>query len=352
MNPALPRVDTNPASMLPAVSPTAAQGSRLLHDARLGHFWGALHGGDGLRWETATGPGPARRYEATLESELGSVQIALASDDDALAAVAAVNAGTPLQSLALGVLFERPLARLGRLGLPRPRIARLVPAAAAATAHECWAVLRRGDLELCRVAFHSLPEKVCEALLGARAPAGGPGPLSLSLRVPGAIAVGEHRLPIAVLRSLGRGDVMLLGLPCTAASLEGAFGTLRVGGRARGVRAEGRLDTTSFILLGDPFMTDHDPDRIPDDDLPASALDALEVAVHFELETVSISLADLESIEPGYVIELATPASRARLRLVSCGVVIGEADLVAVAGQLGARITNLVAHHDADQQRG
>jgi type III secretion protein Q len=349
MIPVLPRVDTSLAAVLPAVSPSAAQGSRLFHERRLEPLWRALSDREDSFWQPAAGPGSARRYEVTLESEFGGVEISLASDDEGLATVAAADAGRPLQSLALDVLFERPLERLVALGLPGLRVGRLVHAAAPAP-DECWSTLRRGGRELCRVAVRELPAELLVALRNARAPVR--RSRSRTLRIAGSIAVGERRLPISVLRSLGRGDVLLLGLPCTTASLEGAVATLRVDGAACGLRAEGRIDTTSFTLLGDPFMTDHDPVRKPGDDLQASALDALEVPVHFELETVSIALTDLESIEPGYVIELATPASQARLRLVSCGVVIGEADLVAVAGQLGARITNLAAHHDADQQRG
>jgi type III secretion protein Q len=348
MNPVPPRVDTNLDAALPAVSPSAAHASRLFHDRRLKPLWRALNDSADSFWQAAAGPGSAHLYEVTLESEVGNVAMALASDDEGVASVAAANAGTQLQTLALDVLFEQPLERLVALGLPGLRVARLAPAAAPAP-DACWSALRRGNRELCRVAVRALPARVFEALRSARAPA---HRSRRALRIAGAIAVGERRLPISVLRSLEHGDVLLLGLPCAAASLEGTFAALRIGGGACSLRAEGRIDTTSFTLMGDPFMIDQDPVRARGDGLPASALDALEVPVHFELETVSIALADLESIEPGYVIELATPASQARLRLVSCGVVIGEADLVAVAGQLGARITNLAAHHDADQQRG
>jgi type III secretion protein Q len=346
MNAALPRVSTNLAGLLPGVTPAAAQAARLLHDARLAGLWRALDDGADLRWEPAAGPGRARRYEATLESDLGGAEIALASDDEALAAVAAANAGTPLQSLALGVLFERPLAGLG---LPGLHVTRLAPSTATPDSGAAWAALRRGDGELCRVAVRALAARAAEALLGAREPLR--RPRSPALRAGGVIAIGARRLPIAVLRSLAHGDVLLLGLPGTASSLEGAPATLRIGAGERVLRAAGCLDETSFTLLGEPTMTDHDPGQAPDTGQPAAALDALELPVHFELETVSIALADLEAIEPGYVIELATPASQARLRLVSCGVVIGEADLVTVAGQLGARITHLAAQHDADQQR-
>ena len=84
----------------------------------------------------------------------------------------------------------------------------------------------------------------------------------------------------------------------------------------------------------------------------ADSLGELELPLRFEIETVSIALADLEAIEPGYVIEFDTPVSQARLRLVSCGLVIGEADLIAVGNRLGARITHLVPRHESEQQRG
>lgn len=99
-------------------------------------------------------------------------------------------------------------------------------------------------------------------------------------------------------------------------------------------------------------MTDDDDALALEPRADAGALDELELPVHFELETVSIPLAELEAVEPGYVIEFGTPAAQARLRLVSCGVVIGEADLVAVGGRLGACITHLVPRHEPDQQRG
>jgi type III secretion protein Q len=348
MTPVPPRVDTNLGTALPTLRSSAAQGSRLLHDRRLASLWRALSDHAESSWRPAAGPGAARCYELTFESELGSVTVAVASDDEGIASVAAAHAGTSLQSLALDVLFARPLERLVALGLSGVRVARLAPAAP--DSGDSWTVLRRGGRELCRIAVRALPATVCEALLGMRTPCD--RPRSRPPRVAATIAVGELRLPIAVLRSLETADVVLLGLPGSAASLEGAFATLRVGSGACQLRAQGRINTTSFTILGDPFMTDHDPVRSPDGDLHTSALDALAVPVHFELETVSIAIADLEAIEPGYVIELGTPASQARLRLVSCGVVIGEADLVAVAGQLGARITHLAAQHDADQLRG
>ena len=95
-------------------------------------------------------------------------------------------------------------------------------------------------------------------------------------------------------------------------------------------------------------MDDDDAALPVESGVEPDTLGELELPVRFELETVSVLLADLEAIEPGYVIEFAMPVAEARLRLVSCGHIIGYADLVSVSGRLGARITRLVARDDAD----
>ncbi|HEX7689121.1 MAG TPA: FliM/FliN family flagellar motor switch protein, partial [Burkholderiaceae bacterium] len=160
--------------------------------------------------------------------------------------------------------------------------------------------------------------------------------------------IATRRIALGVLRSLEPGDVVL---PEQALeSLEGAPATFRMeAGAGRGLAASAQVADGRLVLLGVPRMTDDDALAAPP--TGATAIDELELPLQFELETVSITLAELESIEPGYVIEFDTPATQARLRLVSCGVVVGEADLVAVGGRLGACITHLAPRHDADQQR-
>jgi len=80
-------------------------------------------------------------------------------------------------------------------------------------------------------------------------------------------------------------------------------------------------------------------------DHSADPLAGLDIPVRFEIETVPVSLADLESLRPGSVVELATPLAAASVRLVACGQVIGRADLVAVGDRLGARITMMAGPH-------
>ena len=77
-----------------------------------------------------------------------------------------------------------------------------------------------------------------------------------------------------------------------------------------------------------------------------NSLGELDIPLRFELETVAVPLADLEAIQPGYVIELSTPLEMAQLRLVAYGQVIGHAELVVVGDKLGARITRLVTRDE------
>jgi type III secretion protein Q len=63
---------------------------------------------------------------------------------------------------------------------------------------------------------------------------------------------------------------------------------------------------------------------------------------------VPIALSELAAIEPGYVVQLATPVAQARLRLVACGQVIGHAEMVAVGDHLGARIIRMVARDESE----
>ncbi len=338
----LPELTSDLAGLLPALSPIAVQGSRLLHDRRLAHVWSAPDDPSDRRLTPVPGRGPSRLYDVVLDCDAGIVRIAVATNDDGLAMVAAAGPDARMRALALDAMFGQALEGLAVRALPGLRIASLARMPDSCAPEHGWCALRRAGEETCRIALHDLSPGVQDALLGARMPASARGRWrNLCLR--GTVDIGERRLSVAALRSLEAGDVLLLPLLGSGATLQNAPATLRIGsGTGRALCAGGRLASTSITLLGELRMMDHDTSLTREPDLPASALDELEVPVHFELETVSIPLADLEAIEPGYVIELGTPAAQARLRLVSCGVVIGEADLVAVAGRLGARITNLV----------
>jgi type III secretion protein Q len=98
------------------------------------------------------------------------------------------------------------------------------------------------------------------------------------------------------------------------------------------------------------------PTLQPEDDRPDEAaplpVDQLQVPVAFELDTARISLADLASLGPGYVIELDQPLTSAEVRLVCHGQIVGRGQLVAVGEQLGVRIVAMgTAGHAAGSAR-
>jgi len=71
----------------------------------------------------------------------------------------------------------------------------------------------------------------------------------------------------------------------------------------------------------------------------------LEVPVHFELDSTALTLAQLASLQPGYVIELAIPVQHAEIRLVACGQIIGRGKLVVIGDCLGIQLETLVGEN-------
>ena len=340
------------AALLPSLGADAAAGARLLHDRRMAALWASLDATPGLALTPVRGPGAGRLYDLLGESDAGRWALAISASDDAtLAMAAATGLGGRLRSLVVNALLGDALERLAALALPGARIVALAPSTATPPPDEHWCALRRDGAELCRIAVRTLAANVADALRAARQPLAGASGWRGGMRLAGAVVVAERRLSITLLRSLEVGDVVLL--PGTSTTLDGASGALCIrASTGTSLGAPGRLEGDAITLL--EGLRTMDPDTLPPAATAAAAdsLGELELPLRFEIETVSIALADLEAIEPGYVIEFDTPVSQARLRLVSCGLVIGEADLIAVGNRLGARITHLVPRHESEQQRG
>ena len=331
------------------VAPAAAAASRLLHDRRLAPLWRQLALSGELTLHPVAEPGRTRLFTLTLECDVGRFAVAVASADDAALTIAAgVDLAAPLRSLAAMALFGELTQRLGELALPGLQALSVASLPLEDSPAAGWCALRRGGFELARVAVQQLPQAVHERLRVAARPQAGRCAWRTHLRLAAYAGIASRALSVGLLRSLAPGDVLLLPL----SALEGAAGRLRLGtldGLA--LVAPGVIEGDVFKISGAPCMTDDVPNFAVDagTGVEPDSLGALELPVRFELETVSVSLADLEAIQPGYVIELAMPVAQASLRLVSCGHVIGHADLVSVSGRLGARITKLVDRDDADQ---
>ena len=335
-------------SRLPAVSPAAATASRLLHDRRLAALWRALDLRRDLTLVAAPDAGGAPLYALELASDAGRVSLAIACRTDGVLAMAAgPELSEALRALAAEALFGETTQRLGRRILPGAQALSLTTLAPAQAPRTGWCSLRRGGAEIARIAVQTLAPPVHDALRGA-AGANGPSAAWRSLlRLPGAFSIASRTLSVDVLRTLRVGDVVLL--PPGLERLDGAPAVLHLGPRGgKRLAALGRFQANSWTVEGGLQMLDDDQDLLTEPGAEADAIGELELPVRFEIETVSVPLAELESIEPGYVIELAVPAAEARLRLVSCGQVIGHAELVAVGNRLGARIIRMVARDAAD----
>jgi type III secretion system YscQ/HrcQ family protein len=176
---------------------------------------------------------------------------------------------------------------------------------------------------------------------------GAPPPRRLrSLHLPVRFVFGRRQLPVARADALRPGDVLL---PESALAAAGAMSGHLIAGEtaARHWIAEASCRDTVITIEERPVMSngsakDKSAAALGEHALPINELD---VPISFELETSSLTLAQLEAIEPGYVFELPIPVHGASVRLSVYGQVIGAGELVSVGDQLGVRILRIGASH-------
>ncbi|WP_029226121.1 type III secretion system cytoplasmic ring protein SctQ, partial [Burkholderia ubonensis] len=119
------------------------------------------------------------------------------------------------------------------------------------------------------------------------------------------------------------------------------------------------IEGTTMTMIETPDTADDLDEPIVAGDLPADSPadppddDALDVAsepadlgdvdlpVHVEIDTLSLSIAELAALRPGYVLELPLAARDVPVRLVAYGQAIGGGRLVAVGAHLGVRIDRM-----------
>ena len=175
------------------------------------------------------------------------------------------------------------------------------------------------------------------------------------IALPVAIRLRSRLCSLSTLASLNRHDVLLgwqPGLPFVEGrTIEQA--SLRIGSpRGRQLRAGVRVDThtvtleTPVTLATAAQPDDFDPlagassDPATEPLVPVSAID---LPVHVELFSVNLSLAQIGSLEPGYVLDLPLPLADAAVRLVSYGQTLAFGKLVAVGENLGVQIQRMAA---------
>lgn len=293
-------------------------------------------------------------YRAVLACEAGRMEVAMAMDDASLEIAAATRAESRV--LLFQLLLQPFLPHLRALG---PQDWSLELLQLGDTGHRRmggWlhAAITGRSLQLCVL---RMDRGLVSVLRQHQRPTGDAcAVLRRSVRAGVRLCLGRRWLRLNTLRSLEAGDVVLL--EGEGESLEERVVHIELP-VAPGDLLSARAHFESQSLVVDSplkHMTDETPVDLsgrPSSDMADSLSNPLligeiELPVRFELESIAISLADLEAMSPGYVIELATPVAEAQLRIVVNGSTVGLADLVAIGGRLGARINQLNFNHDPE----
>ena len=163
------------------------------------------------------------------------------------------------------------------------------------------------------------------------------------LRIPIPFRLGTTRMSLREIGGICPGDI--ISVLDWSSSGKALRVTAEIGGLA-GHRLEGLAENTHITIqppkdhamnrdLPTPSETADDQDTA---NLPLDRLDALEVAVRFDVAGLSVSLGELKSIRAGHVFDLGQPLNRCTVRILAHGNVLGNGHLVAVGDRLGVRV--------------
>ena len=343
-----PQTSTRPlAKRLPRVEPDAARLTRVVHDRRFAAAFGSALQVEPL----AHAPEEPWQHVSLVSAQGQPAGGVLVSGPHPGLAMATAHGALPegLRQLAAEALFGGALASLSRLGAGELRADALLAAEPPAANGQdmAWCAVRSGAGHVGAFAVSAWPAEMSDRMragLRRRASRGG---LRRQLCLPGSLALSERPVRRAVLQALQAGDVLLMAAAGPTAS-EGVSWARWGSDGGRRWAARARVDEHSLTIEGEPRMHD---DTLLDEPVAEAGtdgaedtlnpLDTLEIPVRFEVDTVAVPLSDLESMGPGFVVELKTPLATASIRLVACGRVVGHAELVAVGDRLGARITRM-----------
>lgn len=192
-----------------------------------------------------------------------------------------------------------------------------------------------------RFATDGLGLMLAAGLLAATTPA--PGPLAgalAALPVPVHLSLGHTLLPLARLARLRPQDVVLVAEP-----LAGADGIhhLRLDTAAGAWTFRVRHADGSLTVLDSPrplmTQTSPQPDAPPAGDAPI-AFDQLPVRLSFDLGETTLTLAELQQLQPGEVIALQRPLGGA-VTIRANGACIGRGEVVDIDGRCAVAIIDL-----------
>ncbi|KVG81014.1 type III secretion protein [Burkholderia ubonensis] len=357
---------------LPACSAFDAALARIVADARLAAWLARFPALSG--WRAATDERPRFERPGVLDLRWNGAAARVAIDLAAFPALDVVaapaldargDASVSLRTALASALLAPLVAAFAAAGLDGVTIGGLraaPPAALDATRCVLSFALDGAPLR-CALLDASMPwlDALAARLRGERLPDAA-GQLA-RVRLPGRVRLGSRRLPLAVLRSLRPGDVLLDLAPAAlgaarAGPLHAWWGARRATQWHATVLIEGTTmtmietpdtadDLDEPIVAGDlPADSPADP---PDDDAPGAApeladLGDVDLPVHVEIDTLSLSIAELAALRPGYVLELPLAARDVPVRLVAYGQAIGGGRLVAVGAHLGVRIDRMAGN--------
>ncbi|MCA8023431.1 type III secretion system cytoplasmic ring protein SctQ [Burkholderia metallica] len=366
---------------LPPLEAASAHASRRLFDARLPVF---LHETLGLRdfhcdfaTATPTYSDPAIA-ELRMDARAGPVSAHLLLDlehypalsicawPESQAAARCTNPELTLRNAVANVLCGPLLNCLDTVGLTGAQVVAVRRGAwPAPHPHSVSVALsftlraRRYDLLM------QLPDRCIEWLDACLARTARDNQLDASLYMPGYLVLGEKALSVDALQSLRSGDILLRAINplldaawlqsantrTDAVSHPVAVATWGTAGLVQ-VRAMIAVQTQTITLLREPVMTETTILDVPEPGLDAERaveVGELELPVQFIADTVALTIDEVSSLAPGYVIELPTKIADLTLKLVVHGQVIGYGELVGIGEHVGIRIRHMAHEHDSVQ---
>lgn len=320
-----------PRKQLPRLTAASAHAARIF-SARRSLLWiGAV--------ELHIGPAPdlipdAETIWLRIDDEVARAVVDRKIVTDLLTALdpAAANVAPPWRALLLELALADILARL-RATCPRLAVEILTDAPATCPDLATTALGIYVGESAMRVELAPRVAAQAAAALASIVPERRPLPaLSATLHVRRCIA----ELTLSELQSLQIGDVVL------ADALPDADVLLVAGERLawRASRAGTHVTVTAARnQAGDTFegWTMHDDPALA---APDASLGELPVRLAFELGKLDLSLAELQSVGPGYVFELARADDEA-IDIVTNGRRIGRGRIVDVGGALGVQVVRL-----------
>ncbi|AYZ62923.1 YscQ/HrcQ family type III secretion apparatus protein [Burkholderia multivorans] len=358
---------------LPACSAFDAALARIVADARLAAWLARFPAMSG--WRAATGERPRFERPGVLDLRWHGATARVAIDLAAFPALDVVaapaldargDASVSLRTALASALLAPLVAAFAAAGLDGVTIGGLRAVnAAALDATRCVLSFALDGAPLrCALLDASMPwlDALAARLRGERLPdAAG---LLARVRLPGRVRLGSRRLPLAVLRSLRPGDVLLdLAPAALGAARAGPLHAWWGARRATQWHATVLIEGTTMTMIETPDTADDldepivagdlpagsaadSPADAPDGDAPGAApepadLGDVDLPVHVEIDTLSLSIAELAALRPGYVLELPLAARDVPVRLVAYGQAIGGGRLVAVGAHLGVRIDRM-----------